>query len=253
MLNLYKAQADDLGLTCSVDNLDATLQRVLDQLQKRSVMLDLADAEVAKDALSLVVRLENLAGHKFPAGFPSRRVWIHLKVTDSSGAVVFESGQPRADGTIVGCDADDSAAAYEEHYGSISSSDQVQIYETIMHDSHQQVTYTLLMAAGYLKDNRLLPRGFDKETAGDDFAVQGLAGVDKDFLGGADEVTYQISTKGHSGPFKVSVQVLYQTIAYGFVRDMQGYDTPLVKEFLGYYGEADKTPIIVASVEQTVG
>ena len=253
MLNLYKAQVDNLGLACSVDNLDATLQRVSNQLQNRSIALSLADAEVAKDALSLVVRLENMAGHKFPAGFPSRRVWIHLKVTDASGAIVFESGQPRADGTIVGCDADDDAAAYEEHYDTISSPDQVQIYEPIMQDRNQKVTYTLLEAAGYLKDNRLLPRGFDKETAGDDYAVHGLAGVDKNFLGGADEVTYQISTAGHSGLFKVSVQVLYQTIGYGFIRDMQGYDTPLVKEFLGYYEEADRTPVIVAGVEQTIG
>jgi hypothetical protein len=253
MLELFKANGEELGLTCSTEHLDGSLARVLKQLKDNTVELAVSDVEVGGDALSLALRLENKAGHKFPAGFPSRRAWLYVKVTDANGQVVFESGKPRVDGTIVGADADEDAVSFERHYDVISAEDEVQIYEVAMHDLDERVTYTLLEAAGYLKDNRLLPKGFDKETAGDDFATKGLAAVDESFVGGVDEVTYQISTKGHSGPFQVTVELLYQAIAYGFIRDLEQYDTDLAKEFLRYHEAADKMPIMVATLQQTVG
>ena len=252
MINLLRANVDELGLTCSTEHLDGTLGRILNQLRNNTVELTVADAELAGDPLSLKLRLQNKAGHKLPAGFPSRRAWLHVKVVDANGQVVFESGKPRMDGTIMGAGADEDAAAYERHYDVISTAEEVQIYEAVMHDVDDRVTYTLLQAAGYLKDNRLLPRGFDKETADEDFATKGLAAVDQNFLGGVDEVTYQIQTRGHSGPFEVLVELLYQSISYGFIRDIEQYDTDLVKEFLGYYEQADKMPIVIATLEETV-
>jgi hypothetical protein len=153
----------------------------------------------------------------------------------------------------VGVDADEDAAAYERHYEMISTEEQVQVYESVMRDVSDRVTYTLLKAAAYLKDNRLLPRGFDKQTAGEDFATKGLAAEDQNFVGGVDEVTYQVHTKGQPAPFRILVELLYQSISYGFIRDIEDYDTDLVRKFLGYYQEADKTPIVIAALEQTVG
>jgi hypothetical protein len=252
MIELLKANVDELGLTCSTEHLDGTLGRILDQLQFRSVELAIEEVEVASDSLSLVLRLENKAGHKIPAGFPSRRAWLHVKVTDANGFVLFESGQPRADGTIVGADADADAAAYERHYDVIASAEQVQIYESIMHNLEHRVTYTLLDAVDYLKDNRLLPRGFDKDTAGDDFCTKGLASADDNFREGMDQVTYQISIEGHQGPFEVHAELLYQSIAHAFVRDIRQYEAELVTEFLRYYEEADKMPLVIATAQGTV-
>ncbi len=252
IIKLFKANVDALGLTASTEQLDGTLGRVLNQLRNNAVELSMVDAELAGDNLNLKLRLENKAGHKLPAGFPSRRAWLHVKVVAASGQVVFESGVPRADGTIVGADADADAAAFERHYDVISAEEEVPIYESIMHDFEGRVTYTLLKAAGYLKDNRLLPQGFDKETAGEDFGTKGLAAGDESFRGGVDEVTYQIDTRGHSGPFEVLVEMLYQSISYGFIRDLHQYDTDLVNEFLGYYQEIDKMPVVIATLEITV-
>ena len=47
-------------------------------------------------------------------------------------------------------------------------------------------------ATQYLKDNRLLPRGFDKGTAAAEIAVVGAAADDDDFVGGGDRVRYRV-------------------------------------------------------------
>ncbi len=53
-------------------------------------------------------------------------------------------------------------------YDQITQADQVQVYEPIIHNTDGDVTHTLLRASGYIKDNRLLPAGFDKTTASSD-------------------------------------------------------------------------------------
>jgi hypothetical protein len=252
VIEMFKSHVDELGLTCSTENLNDTLDRVLTQLQNRTIALSVADVGLEDGTLNLTLRLENMAGHKFPAGFPSRRAWVHLKVTDANQQVFFESGQPQADGSIAGCDADETEGAYEPHYATISEPNQVQIYESVMHDVDGNVTFTLLEAANYLKDNRILPRGFIKGTAGDDFAVKGAAMQDDDFVGGAHQVTYQIDVQGHPQPFEVSVELLYQSIAYRFADDLRQVDAALVEEFLSYYDAADKMPVVVASLQETV-
>ena len=53
-------------------------------------------------------------------------------------------------------------------------------------------TTGLLRAVGYLKDNRLLPRGFEKSSADKWIAVVGSAAQDADFVGAGDRVRYAI-------------------------------------------------------------
>lgn len=253
MLDVLKSHVEDLGLTASTDNLDATRARTMAQLQDRAAALSIAKAEASGDDLTVVVKVESKAGHKFPTGFPSRRVWLHVTVTDASGKVVFESGQPQADGSIAGADADaGTGSGYESHYDAITSPDQVQIYEAIMHDTNDEVTYTLLRGAGYVKDNRVPPRGFDKATADADFAVYGQANLDRNFAGGEDWVTYQIDMEDATGPFTVTVELLYQSISYGFMTDLRHDEDPLVDRFGRYYDEADKQPVVVGQVQQTI-
>jgi len=69
------------------------------------------------------------------------------------------------DGSIVGNDNDEDPLKFEPHYREITRSQEVEIYEPILKDSEGKVTTGLLHAVGYLKDNRLLPHGFDKATA----------------------------------------------------------------------------------------
>jgi hypothetical protein len=252
MLRVHKAHAAELELACSTSALDASLERVLNQVQGRAAALSIASAQANAGGLEVVLELKNLAGHKLPTGFPSRRMWLHVKVTDSASKLVFESGQPQPDGTIAGDDEDADEKAFEPHYDLITQPGQVQVYQSVMSNSDGQVTRTLLRGASYVKDNRLLPLGFDKATAGADFAVRGEAVQDANFQGGADRVTYRIDVGSAQGPFAVSAELLYQTLAPRFAQDVTSGSANPAKLFAGYYAAADKAPIVVAVVQQTV-
>jgi hypothetical protein len=252
VLKLFRTYGEPLGLTAGREHLDATLERTRDRLAGETAVLSIDSARVEGDTLTVSVEVASAVGHKFPTGFPSRRAWLHLIVQDAGGAIVFASGQPQADGSIAGNDADEDAARYEPHYDRISSADQVQIYEPIMRNSDGEVTYTLLRAASYAKDNRLLPSGFDKEAAGKEIAVRGAAAEDESFAGGGDRVTYQVDVRGRTGPLAVRVELLYQALSYRFAQDLCREQGAPVERMCGYYEAADHTPAVVASAERTV-
>jgi hypothetical protein len=157
-------------------------------------------------------------------------------VRDATGAIVFESGAPHADGSVTGNDNDADALKFEPHYTRITSSDQVQIYESIMGDFAGRVTTGLLFGTHYLKDNRLLPRGFDKATAPERVAVVAPAREDADFTGGSDSLTYSIALpNGAAGPHSVTVELLFQSIGFRWAQNLRNYDAPEPNRFVAYY------------------
>jgi hypothetical protein len=111
------------------------------------------------------------------------------------------------------------------------------------------VTYTLLRAAQYLKDNRVLPAGAEKVTLPADIAVYGEAAGDANFAGGSDLVTYRVEVGEATGPYTVSAELLYEPLSYAFVMDMLADGTELTERFGGYYREVDASPLVVAAVE----
>ncbi len=104
MLTLLRDNAAQLDVTSS--NMDLGIDRARAMLQS-SVSLNIVSASVTNGVLEARVRLDNNSGHKTPSGYPSRRMWLHFKVTDSNNNVVFESGRINADGSIFGADVDD--------------------------------------------------------------------------------------------------------------------------------------------------
>ncbi len=252
MLSILDDHRAELEVAANSAGFEIVTGRVLEQLQNAAADLTLVTTEAGSDALTVAVMVANKAGHKFPTGFPARRAWIHLTVADGDGAVFFESGAPQANGSIAGNSADDDLSTFEPHYEVITTNDQVQIYESVMQNSDGAITYTLLRAADYAKDNRLLPSGFDKATAGADFATVGQALEDTDFVGGSDNITYTVDITGRQSPYAVTAEFLYQSVAFPFVEDMRGEDTALAERFVGYFDDADKIPTVVATAEVTV-
>jgi hypothetical protein len=87
----------------------------------------------------------------------------------------------------------------------------------------------------FLKDNRLLPRGFDKGTAKPEIAVRGDAAADPDFVAACDRVRYSVDVGGRQGPFRVDVELRYQPIAYRWAQNLRGYTGVEPARFVRYY------------------
>jgi hypothetical protein len=242
MLRMLDRFRDELGVEATTGEFEATSRATIRQLEGDTARFTLRTARDAGHVIA-EVSVRNLAGHKFPTGYPSRRAWLHLTARDGQGRVLFESGAVGADGAIAGNDNDADAAAFEPHYDEIQRPDQVQVYETIMADPGGTVTTGLLRASQYLKDNRLLPRGFDKATAHADIAVHGAAGGDADFIAEGDRVRYLLPPDAVA----VEVELRYQPIGFRWAMNLRAYDAPEPRRFLQYFTQmAEGSSAVVA-------
>ena len=226
---------------------DEAIQRTVEQISGAAARLTLQNARLENGALLAELAVENLAGHKFPAGFPSRRAWLHIRVLDKDGAVVFESGAVSPNGAITGNDNDADPARYEPHYTAITSPDQVQIYEGIMANSDGQVTTTLLRAARYIKDNRLLPAGFTPNAQLPALGAQGQAAQDAAFTAGSHRLSLKLALGQAQGPFTLEVNLLYQTVAFRWAKNLVQQKGAEISAFDKAYDALPNLPLTAAS------
>lgn len=216
MLDIFNNNKQQLGVLSN--NFAETISKTQDMLNSAASITPLSQS-LANGNLEFTLKVNSNTGHKLPSAYPSRRVILHVTVKDGQGNVVFESGKLNANGSVVGVDADSNQASFEPHYDLITQPDQVQVYEAIMGDNRNKVTYTLLRGMVYLKDNRLLPQGFDKATAPNDVKVFGDALNDSNFVGGSDQVTYRVA--GLNGAnYQVEAELVHQPLAYSFAQDL---------------------------------
>lgn len=235
MLNRYRAE---LGVTAPARELESAAGRTVAHLATDAARVAIDSPRVAEGRLVADVVVRNLAGHKLPTAYPSRRAWLHVTVRDRTGAVVFESGRVDARGAIAGNDNDADPAAFEPHHREIARPDEVQVYESVMVDARGAVTTGLLSAVRYAKDNRVLPAGFDKRTAAGDVAVRGGAAEDPDFAAGVDRVRYAVAVPPGAGPFVVEAALLYQPIGFRWARNLDADgrgDAAEIARFRTYY------------------
>ncbi len=254
MLEILRDNGEEIGVTATTAHFDSTIARTRRQLRDHTASLSV-ETSVEDDTLHIAATVENLAGHKFPTGFPSRRAWLHVRVTDEAGMQLFESGNFDENGRIDALSQD-----YAPHLDRIDSEAQVQIWESVMVDVNGAVTRTLLRGADYVKDNRIPPKGFLANFGRyQDMAIKGAAATDANFNhdesgegSGSDVVNYYVDLAGYSGNLDVQVNLFYQSIKPAFLDDLLTQDTPAVTRFAGYYQNADKTPETIQSVETRV-
>jgi hypothetical protein len=110
-----------------------------------------------------------------------------------------------------------------------------------------------LTATQYLKDNRLLPRGFEKSTAPAEIGVYGAAAGDADFGASGDRVRYVVDISG-DGPYSVEVELRYESIGFRWASNLESYDAAEPKRFVTYYRSVSSaSSIIVATTRAQLG
>jgi hypothetical protein len=242
LLNTYR---NDLSVSAMPLELTTQADRTVDFLQSQAARVTVRKVTVTASTLDADVFVQNLTGHKLPTAFPSRRAWLHFVVRDHNGKTVFESGALNPDGSIHGNVNDVDASRFEPHFSEITSAEQVEIYEPILKDQEGHVTTGLAAAVGYLKDNRLLPSGFNKQNADKDIAVVGDAADDPNFTDAGDLVHYSVGLGNAQGPFQIEAELWYQPIGFRWAHNLASYDAPETKRIVGYY---DSMPTATAVV-----
>lgn len=96
-LPLTEELADEALDRPGVDRLGVPLsmRKRRDLLLRRSLTLALGETRTDAGRLVIPVTIENVgAGHRVPAGFSQEReIWVHLRVTDGAGRLVYEVGR----------------------------------------------------------------------------------------------------------------------------------------------------------------
>lgn len=251
---ILRDQAADLSPLAPAAAFDELIAATRSQLQNKTATISLGSINRVSDDLIVPVTVVNLAGHKFPTGHPVRRAWVRMIVRDGQGRVVFASGEHDATGRILGSrgallGSELAGGPSQPHFPLISSPDQVQIYESLMADAQGDLTYLLLRGESYLKDNRLLPQGWDPaHPDAADTAPQGV--TEGDFQGGQDMVLYRIKAPSSKGPYQVEATLFYQPLSARFAAELFEYRTPEVDAFRTYYEAADRRPEQVGRVSR---
>jgi len=251
MMKILNRFRGTLGVKALPREMEDGILRTIDHLQNRTARIKIDTMQRVDNKLEVRLSIDNLAGHKLPTAYPSRRTWIHFMVRNKAGNVLFESGSLRQDGSIVGNDNDENASMYEKHYSKIDNPKQVQIYESIMAGPHDEVTTGLLTAVRFIKDNRILPNGFNKSNADEEIAVQGRAKKDADFIGGRDNIIYSIALDTvPAGQLYIDAELWYQPVGFRWAKNLVSYDSDETNRFVSYYDSmSEESAIKLASVE----
>lgn len=233
MLNQYR---DDLDVEALPQELNAAADNTVSYLKEKAARVSIENLQLGPGRFQADVLVENLGGHKLPSAFPSRRAWLHVTLRDAGNRILFESGALRPDGSITGNDNDADPSRFEPHYREISNGEQVQIYEDIIGDTEGHVTTGLLQGVRLLKDNRLLPKGFDKQAADPDIAVRGAAADDPNFTGAGNRVRFSLNPGNAAGPLRFEVELMYQPIGYRWANNLKPYSqAPEPRRFTGFF------------------
>ncbi|HQV33708.1 MAG TPA: multiheme c-type cytochrome, partial [Calditrichia bacterium] len=258
MLEMFKNHGTELGVTATTAQFDSLIAMTRRFLSEKTATLTLDEAEWdGDDSLSFSLRVTNLAGHKFPTAYPSRRAWLRVEVLESvSGNSLFLSGAwDPATGEIDGLDS-----LYEPHYDVIRDAGQVQIYEGVIGDVNGEPTHGLLRAVSYLKDNRLPPAGYvDAGIYADSTGIRGLATNDPNFNrengvegSGSDAISFKIGGLSPGLTYRLKAALVFQPVMPNAVAYLNRFSSPEITRFNTFWDQADKSPQVIDSLSAMV-
>lgn len=247
MLKLMRSNIEELGLNATSEQFEQSIDATYEMLQQRTLEINLEAISRTPDTVHFEMEMINLAGHKFPSGYPARRAFVKFVLTDDLGNTLFTSGDWDSNYALP-----DRDTPYEPHHDVIRSEDQVQIYEMVFADTDGNLSTVLERAASTLKDNRFVPQGFSTSHAVyDTTKIVGLATEDVNFNfngeegTGADFLSFRIPLYGFEGTVHAFASVYYQSAPPEWMEEMFATDTEKINSFEAMYNASNQPPILI--------
>lgn len=229
-------------------------QRARELLATKSARVTVSGLAWSAGTLRFDVALENLAGHKFPSGYPSRRAFLHVRALDAAGATLAEVGRTDGDGRLLGSDGlplgpELRGGASHPHRARVTSASEVPVYESVMSDGHGGASFELLGAEGFLKDNRLLPMGHQDTTTGP-LSTAPVGVTDAAFVAGGATVRFELPLA--TTPARLEVRLEYQTFGPRYLDEVLARPSPEVTALRSMLTPGVLAPELVDRVELPV-
>jgi hypothetical protein len=242
-LEMFDQFRTDLGLYETDPNLASKLASKISsqrtavegsvlQAQTATAEVEVSDVTIVGGVLRADVEVKNLAGHNFPSGVSFRRAFLEFQVLDSTGNVLWASGNTNSDGVIVDNSGNPlvteffspTQQTFQPHFWTddpITSDKQVQIYEELVLDPQGLLTSSFLSLDRKVKDNRIQP--LERSPGGPDADITAPVGTGSDPSYqngcGCSTVRYQIPITGDlANAAAVQATLYYQSIPPYYLR-----------------------------------
>jgi hypothetical protein len=239
VLEMFKQFGVQLGLTQGDRNydlstfkfkprLDFAIEETTKQMQNESANLRIIAQRRSVNSVEVDVEVVNKAGHKFPSGVGFRRAFIEFNAIDASGKVLWSSGRSNDRGVILDAkgkplETEFSKRVWQPHWRIVSNENQVQIYEVRTKDLQGLLTTSFLGLAKQVKDNRLMPQGWQASGPYADWTMPVAVPktTNPGYYNGAGNnvVTYRIPAAIAKSMKSVSAQLHYQSIPPYYLQD----------------------------------
>ncbi len=251
VLGMLRDHRDELDVRAPASAIQATLDATRDQLRQRTARIAIETVQLEAGKLAFEVVVENLAGHKLPTGHPTRRAWLQVRVRGEQDELLFASGLTDNAGRIVGSSGQPlpselAGGPIEPHRDVVRSGEEVALYRAVMADTLGQPTHTLLRGVTWLVDDRLLPKGWNREHPEADRTAPVGTEEDGNFVPGGDRVRFEIALGDRRGPLTIEASLLYQPLGARWAAELLRWPTPEVAAFGTLYERADRTPEVLA-------
>lgn len=242
MLDLLRANAAALGVTAPAEALTRMAAATRTQLAQRTAMIEVSEPRRENGRLNFTVAATNLTGHKFPAGYPSRRAWLQVQVRDGR-TTVFDSGSVDRAGRLSGV-ADELALPFP---AIVDDPAKVPVFEMVALDGAGTPTTLLTAMTTRHKDTRLLPRGWRPDGPhGAETAPAGVEAGDA-FAPGRAVVRYSVALPPNAGDrLTIVAWIRYQPIPPAWVEPLRSVKSPEAESFVRMYDAAKHDPETVA-------
>ena len=243
VLEMFRQFSAQLGLTVDQKsgdpNYDSTHFSVLPrfelaiaettkQVQSDSASVAIRALRKSANGLDVDVQVINKTGHKFPSGVGFRRAFIEFTAMDATGKIIWSSGRSTDKGVLI----DDTGAPlatefsktnWQPHWRVITGSKYAQIYEVRTKDLQGLLTTSFLGLAKPVKDNRLMPGGWNTNGPYASWttpvAVPMNASPGYYNGAGSDMVTYRMPAAIASRVKSVRAVLNYQSIPPYYLKD----------------------------------